>query len=200
MKNPFRGCLFQAKKKRESWNCRDGGAGGGQWWINRGTKGMMLFWLDVGGWGGVNSYLQCSAGLHHPITSQLSVKGAGPEADGSQGEFSVRVRERERERVKQLCFVLYVSTYSRASKFLFFLFVSSPPPSSHVILTFWLSSIVVSSSSSFHSPSFCLSPFWFSICSFFLLVDGVRGFFFLTPALAPVLPPSPPMGIRASSR
>lgn len=62
---------------------------------------MLLFWLDVEekvGRKGVIPHLQCSAGLHHPIISQLSVKGAGPEADDSQGEFSVRQRENVREK------------------------------------------------------------------------------------------------------
>lgn len=66
---------------------------------------MVLFWLDteedVGGREGVIPHLQCSAGLHHPIILQLSVKGAGPEADDSQGEFSVRQRERVSVREKK---------------------------------------------------------------------------------------------------
>lgn len=62
----------------------------------------MLFWSDYEERGAdVVPHLQCSAGLHHPIISQLSVKGAGPEADDSQGEFSVRRRERDSECVRE---------------------------------------------------------------------------------------------------
>lgn len=67
-------------------------------------KGKLLFWFDVEekvGMEGVITHLQCSAGLHRPIVSQLSVKGAGPEADDSQGEFSVRQRENVREKVSE---------------------------------------------------------------------------------------------------
>lgn len=73
---------------------------------------------------GVIPHLQCSAGLHRPIISQLSVKGAGPEADDSQGEFSVRQSECEREKVsesrreKLLCLVLQDSVYRGGSTFL----------------------------------------------------------------------------------
>lgn len=67
-----------------------------------GERGTVVFWSDddKGGRADVVPHLQCSAGLHHPIISQLSVKGAGPEADDSQGEFSVSQRERDSECVR----------------------------------------------------------------------------------------------------
>lgn len=87
------------------------------WFCTRGRRRSRV--------GGVIPHLQCSAGLHHPIISQLSVKGAGPEADDSQGEFSVRQSECEREKVsesqrgKQLCLVLQDLVYRGGSTFLF---------------------------------------------------------------------------------
>lgn len=48
------------------------------------------------GWeAGVAPHLQCSVGLCPPISLQLSERGAGPEADANQGEFSVRQRDSE---------------------------------------------------------------------------------------------------------
>lgn len=151
---------------------------------------------EVGVGGGVIPHLQCSAGLHHPIISQLSVKGAGPEADDSQGEFSVRQSECEREkkvsesqREKQLCLVLQDSVYRRGSTFLclfsFFPLCSFAVPlfataSSAIFASHSSLLIAVSSWSStltFHSPPFSFSSFQSSVCLFSLLVDGVRGFF-----------------------
>lgn len=40
-------------------------------------------------------HLQCSARPHQLIMSQLPVKRAGPTADDSQGEFSIRQTQRE---------------------------------------------------------------------------------------------------------
>lgn len=59
----------------------------------------VLFWLDRGEKGGADvlPHLQCSARLNHPIISQLSVEGAGLEADDSQGEFSVRQTDGEHD-------------------------------------------------------------------------------------------------------
>lgn len=96
---------------------------------------------------GVITHLQCSAGLHRPIVSQLAVEGAGPEADDSQGEFSVRQRENVREkvsecsRVKQLFPVLQDSAYSRAATFLLIFlnpFLCSAPKGSSPFSSFFL--------------------------------------------------------------
>lgn len=78
--------------------------GGGWWWWwtdrERGKRNGVVLVRQGGGVGAdVVPHLQCSAGPHHPIISQLSVKGAGPAADDSQGEFSVRRKERETQRV-----------------------------------------------------------------------------------------------------
>lgn len=63
----------------------------------RGKMNDVVLVRQGGGVGAdVVPHLQCSAGLHHPIIPQLSVKGAGPAAHDSQGEFSVREREREK--------------------------------------------------------------------------------------------------------
>lgn len=174
---------------------------------------------------GVIPHLQCSAGLHHPIISQLSVKGAGPEADDSQGEFSVRQSECEREKSERESAREAVVPCAPGLSLQKRLYVSLPlflPPSFHS-----------APSLLFHSSSLC-HPFLCSLCFsllpadrrlcfvlysyfslsirllFFLsvfcliifsLVDGVRGFFFQTPAVFPaLLPLSHPMGIRASCR
>lgn len=102
--------LFLCKNMRSElleWQeCEMGGGSGddddddGQ--MGRGRRnGVVLVRLWEGGGADVVSHLQCSAGLHHPISSQLSVKGAGPEADDSQGEFSVRGRERDSECLRE---------------------------------------------------------------------------------------------------
>lgn len=67
-----------------------------------GEHGVVLFWLDVKEVG-VIPHLQCSAVQRQPTSSQLSLKEVEPEADSSQGEFSVRHSERINERGKQLC-------------------------------------------------------------------------------------------------
>lgn len=84
----------EKKKMKHCWCMR------WRWWWWRDRGGGRAVVVVLVRWGGgrgdtdVVPHLQCSAGLHHPIISQLSVKGAGPEADDSQGEFSVRQSER----------------------------------------------------------------------------------------------------------
>lgn len=65
----------------------------------------VLFWLDVKEVG-VVPHLQCSAVQHQPIGAQWRWKEAEPEADGSQGEFSVRHSQRINQRGKQLWLAL----------------------------------------------------------------------------------------------
>lgn len=73
------------------------------WWTQRGKRNGVVLVRWGGGEGGTDvvPHLHCSAGLFHPIVSQLSVRGAGPEADDSQGEFSVRRGEGGRECVRE---------------------------------------------------------------------------------------------------
>lgn len=107
---PWRDCnsgcaarLWWCITKRNGWHGRNGNERRWWcfWWIYRGEHRVVLFWLDVKEVG-VIPHLQCSALQHQPISAQLRWKEAEPEADSSQGEFSVRHSERINERGKQL--------------------------------------------------------------------------------------------------
>lgn len=113
-------------------------------------------------------HLQCSAGLHRPIISQLSVKGAGPEADDSQGEFSVREGERERgsycvrgkvgERVSECSGAPGLSLSAQPATELL-----------HLFYLFLLSTLRLS----LPSPSEPRSPVLFATCSLYILFCSV---------------------------
>ena len=165
------------------------------------------------------SSLTCNAVLGCITQSSRSClwRGAGPAADDSQGEFSVRQRkrgrqtERESEQESQRACSRTLprgSACSRASTFLLFLLSSlhlsshlySPPsshsvspPTSSIISAFHLSALIALSS----DPLFTLHPSS-SFSSFLLSSDGVRRFFLTPPLVCP--PPPRPMGIRASCR
>lgn len=170
-------------------------------------------------------HLQCSAGLHHPIISQLSVKGAGPEADDSQGEFSVREGERERQLLcerksgresqrvqwcsrtqpqRSACNRAATSLLSLPplhSALLYPLLPSLVPlfssqPAPSIFSSVQLSPLITLSSS---SRLLTVYPSFFWALIPFFLANGVRGFF-NTCSLSSALLPSRPMGIRASCR